>query len=126
MPLLQAIAGYHPTDPMGRDEAVPNYPEALTINTRRFRIGIPRALFAGELDNVQSAFNQAMRVLGERVAKTCDVELPPVRFSFGFDTMADFYAEHEPYITKTPELYQPQTRKTIENAGRVTAAAYSR
>jgi aspartyl-tRNA(Asn)/glutamyl-tRNA(Gln) amidotransferase subunit A len=40
--------------------------------------------------------------------------------------MAEFYAEHEPYITKTPELYQPQTRKTIENAGRITAAAYSR
>jgi Asp-tRNA(Asn)/Glu-tRNA(Gln) amidotransferase A subunit family amidase len=40
--------------------------------------------------------------------------------------MAEFYAEHEPYITKTPELYQPQTRKTIENGGRVTAAAYSR
>jgi ribose-phosphate pyrophosphokinase len=40
--------------------------------------------------------------------------------------MAEFYAEHEPHITKTPELYQPQTRKTIENAGKVTAAAYSR
>jgi aspartyl-tRNA(Asn)/glutamyl-tRNA(Gln) amidotransferase subunit A len=125
--LLQALAGYDATDPMSRDEPVPDYTEALNANARRFRIGVPRALFAEQLDPEHAAaFSQALGVLGSRVDAVRDIELPPVRFSIGFDTMAEFYSEHEPYITKTPELYQPQTRQTIEDAGRVTAAAYSR
>jgi aspartyl-tRNA(Asn)/glutamyl-tRNA(Gln) amidotransferase subunit A len=65
-------------------------------------------------------------VLAKEGANVQDIVLPPVRRSIGFDTMAEFYGEHEPYITKTPEIYQPQTRQQIENAGKVTAAAYSR
>ncbi|MGI9074982.1 MAG: amidase [Bryobacteraceae bacterium] len=125
--LLQAIAGYDSADAMSQDELVPNYTEVLKTNTRPFRIGVPRTLFTRELDTEhEQAFTEAMRVLRDRVADIREVELPPVRFSIGIDTMAEFYREHETYITKTPELYQPQTRQTIENAGRVTAAAYSR
>jgi aspartyl-tRNA(Asn)/glutamyl-tRNA(Gln) amidotransferase subunit A len=124
---LQAIAGYDPADPMSRDAVVPNYREALKANTKRFRLGIPRAMLTADLDEEHAAaFNQALRILGDRVADTRDVELPPVRLAIGYDTMAEFYAEHEPYITKTPELYQPRTRKAIENVAKITAAAYSR
>jgi aspartyl-tRNA(Asn)/glutamyl-tRNA(Gln) amidotransferase subunit A len=125
--LLQAIAGFDSADPMSQEKPVPDYTEALKKNTRQFRIGVPRKLFIGQLDaEHETAFTEAMRVLGDRVAGTRDVDLPPVRFSIGIDTMAEFYGEHKPYITRTPELYQPQTRQTIEDAGRVTAAAYSR
>jgi aspartyl-tRNA(Asn)/glutamyl-tRNA(Gln) amidotransferase subunit A len=124
--LLRAIAGYDVADPMSRNEVVPNYTEALKMDTRRFRIGVPRTLFTGELDaEHEIAFTQALRVLGGGVAETRAVELPSVRLSIGIDTSAEFYSEHEPYITKTPELYQPQTRRTMEAAGRVTAAQYS-
>ncbi|HXK06848.1 MAG TPA: amidase [Verrucomicrobiae bacterium] len=125
--LLQAIAGYDPADPMSRDEAVPNYREALKMNTRRFRIGVPRAMFTAGLDaEHEAAFTEALRVLGQLVAETHDIELPPVRLTIGIDTSAEYYPEHQPYMAKTPELYQPQTRRTLEAAGRRTAGEYSR
>jgi aspartyl-tRNA(Asn)/glutamyl-tRNA(Gln) amidotransferase subunit A len=125
--VLQAIAGYDPADPISCDEPVPDYLQALKANTKRFRIGVPRALFAETLDQEHAAaFSESLRVLGQLATDVQDIELPPVRRSIGFDTMAEFYLDHEPYITKTPEIYQPETRQQLETAGKVTAAAYSR
>lgn len=124
--LLQAIAGFDSADPMSRDVSVANYTEALKVNIRDFRIGVPRALFNDGVDaEHEVAFTEAVRVLRQRVAEIHDDELPPVRLTIGVDTSAEYYPEHEPYMTKTPELYQPQARRTLEAAGRRTAAAYS-
>jgi aspartyl-tRNA(Asn)/glutamyl-tRNA(Gln) amidotransferase subunit A len=73
----------------------------------------------------ETAFTEAQRVLAGLVAETHDVDLPTVRLTIGMDTAAEYYLEHQPYITTTPELYQPQTRRTLEAASRVTAAQYS-
>lgn len=125
--MLQAIAGYDPADPVSRGEAVPDYTAALTSDTRRFRIGVPRSLFAGQFDSEHAAaFSQALAVLAGQVTEVRDIELPPVRLSIGYDTFAEYYSEHEPYVLKCPEMYQPRTRQMLEAAGRVTAAAYSR
>ena len=120
--LLQVLAGYDPADPMSRNEPVPKYVEALQTNTRRFRLGVPRVLLTKELDaEHDAAFAQALRVLRDNVTSIRDVELPPVRLTIGIDTSAEFYPEHEAFITRSPEQYQPQTRRTMEAAGRVTA-----
>ena len=109
--ILQAIAGYDADDPMSRREPVPDYLKALQSNTRRFRVGIPRRLFADGLDSDHSeAFAAAVDVLRQRVAQLRDIELPPVRQSIGYDTMTEFYREHEPYITKSPELIRSRKR----------------
>jgi aspartyl-tRNA(Asn)/glutamyl-tRNA(Gln) amidotransferase subunit A len=125
--MLQSIAGYDPADPVSRGEPVPDYTAALRSDTRRFRIGVPRSLFAKQFDSEHAAaFSQALAVLATQAGDVRDIELPPVRVSIGFDTFAEYYGEHEPYLSKTPELYQPRTRQMLETTGRVTAAAYSR
>jgi aspartyl-tRNA(Asn)/glutamyl-tRNA(Gln) amidotransferase subunit A len=112
---------------MSRDEPVPDYLQALKPRRKKLRVGVPRRLFAEQLDaDHATAFAESLRVLATEGAIAQDVVLPPVRRSIGFDTMAEFYGEHEPHITKTPETYQPQTRQQLETAGKVTAAAYSR
>jgi aspartyl-tRNA(Asn)/glutamyl-tRNA(Gln) amidotransferase subunit A len=37
---------------------------------------------------------------------------------------AEAYAFHAPYFTKTPDLYQPVTRRRLQAGSTVTAAAY--
>jgi aspartyl-tRNA(Asn)/glutamyl-tRNA(Gln) amidotransferase subunit A len=40
--------------------------------------------------------------------------------------MAEFDDEHEPFITKTPELHQPEARQQVKDAGRLTASEHAR
>jgi aspartyl-tRNA(Asn)/glutamyl-tRNA(Gln) amidotransferase subunit A len=85
--LLQVLAGYDPADPISHKEPVPNYTQALQTNTKRFRLGVPRALLTKELDTEhEAAFEQALRVLRDHVASTRHVELPPVRLTIGIDS----------------------------------------
>ena len=37
----------------------------------------------------------------------------------------EIYAYHTPWITKTPELYQPATRNLIQGAGKANSATYA-
>jgi aspartyl-tRNA(Asn)/glutamyl-tRNA(Gln) amidotransferase subunit A len=38
---------------------------------------------------------------------------------------SEIYAYHQPWITKTPELYQAATRALIQGAGKASAATYA-
>ncbi len=121
--LLQPIAGYDPLDINSVDAPVPDYNKALTRKVSTLRIGQPRALFFEMLDpDIEQAVNEALQVLRRLTASTREVELP------SYKTLpvvgAEAYAFHTPYITKTPELYQPATRQRIEGGSTVTAAAY--
>lgn len=125
--LLQVLAGYDPADPSSLDEPVPDYAQALKADPKGLRIGVPRALFAKQVDpEYGAAVTEALGVLGGRTAGVRDVELSGMPTSTWRTTFAEFYGEHVPHITKAPELYQRQTRQRIEEAGRVTVAAYSR
>src|SRR5438046_4376387 len=111
--LLQPIAGYDPLDINSVDAPVPDYNQALTRKVSTLRIGQPRAVFFEMLDpDIEHAVNEALQVLRRLTASTRDVELP------SYKTLpvvgAEAYAFHTPYITKTPELYQPATRQRIE------------
>jgi aspartyl-tRNA(Asn)/glutamyl-tRNA(Gln) amidotransferase subunit A len=121
--LLQTIAGYDPADTNSVDAATPDYSKALTQKVSAFRIGIPRAVFYEGLDpEIEHAVTDALQVIRRLTTSTRDVELPSYR------TLpvvgAEAYAFHAPYVTKTPELYQPATRQRIEGGSRVTASAY--
>lgn len=97
--LMQVLAGYDPADPISRNEPVPDYTAALGADIRRFRVGVARSLFAERLDSEYAeAFSQAIEVIRGQVAEVRDIELPPVRLSIGFETGADYYAEHEAHL----------------------------
>jgi aspartyl-tRNA(Asn)/glutamyl-tRNA(Gln) amidotransferase subunit A len=121
--LLEPIAGYDPLDTNSLDTAIPDYATAMRQKISAMRLGIPRALFYEKLDpEIEQAVSDALRVLAGLTATSRDVELPP------FKTLpvvgAEAYAFHAPYFSKTPELYQPMTRRRLEAGSQVSAAAY--
>jgi aspartyl-tRNA(Asn)/glutamyl-tRNA(Gln) amidotransferase subunit A len=121
--LLSAIAGYDPAETTSVDVPVPDYMRALHSKVSGLRLGIPRAIFYEQLDpEIAAATKQAIKVLGKLAAGARDVQLPayPILPVVG----AEAYAYHLPYISKTPELYQPTTRQRIEGGVKVTAESY--
>jgi aspartyl-tRNA(Asn)/glutamyl-tRNA(Gln) amidotransferase subunit A len=121
--LLQPIAGYDPLDTNSVAGTPPDYARAMRRNISALRLGIPRAVFYENVDpEIEQAVNAALQILRRLTASTRDVELPP------YTTLpvvgAEAYAFHAPYFTKTPQLYQPMTRRRLEAGSAVTAAAY--
>jgi aspartyl-tRNA(Asn)/glutamyl-tRNA(Gln) amidotransferase subunit A len=121
--MLQAIAGYDALDINSVDAAPPDYLKGMAQKVSSLRIGIPRAVFYDSLDpEIEQAVSEALRVLRGLTASTRDVELP------AYTTLpvvgAEAYTFHAPYFTKTPQLYQPMTRRRLEGGATVTAAAY--
>jgi aspartyl-tRNA(Asn)/glutamyl-tRNA(Gln) amidotransferase subunit A len=121
--LLQVIAGYDSLDTNSLAGTPPDYARAMRQNVSRLRLGIPRSPFYENLDpEIEQAVNRAVQILGGMTASIRDVELP------GYATIpvagAEAYAFHAPYFTKTPELYQPVTRRRLQAGATVTATAY--
>jgi aspartyl-tRNA(Asn)/glutamyl-tRNA(Gln) amidotransferase subunit A len=121
--LLEAIAGYDPLEPTSVDQQVESYATLMLAKPRPLRLGIVRRFFFEQLDpEVESAVNAAIDVLRKLTADVRDVELPPVP---ALPILAaEAYAVHEPYITKSPELYEPETRERVKQGATVTAMAY--
>ena len=121
--LLQPLAGYDPHDITSVDAPVPDYAAAVRAKTTSFRLGIPRAVFYEQLDSeIEAAVTKALEILRRLTAGLRDVEVPPVPVLP--ITGPEAYAFHFPYFSKTPELYQPQTRQRLEQGSQVTTAAY--
>ena len=120
---LLPIAGYDALDANSLAATPSDYAGVLRKGASRLRLGIPRAVFYEGLDpEIEQAVNEALRVVRGLTDSTRDVLLPP------YKTLpivgAEAYAFHAPYFTKTPERYQPMTRRRLEAGARVTAAAY--
>ena len=120
---LQPIAGYDAADPNSLQVPPSDYAAAARAATRAVRLGIPRAPFYDELHpEIERAMNEALGVLRGLSSSVQDVQLPP------YETLAivgaEAYAYHAPYFTKTPELYQPMTRRRLDAGSRVTTTAY--
>lgn len=112
--MLQALAGYDPEDPTSVDRPVPDYSAALRLDTSRFRLGLPRRPFYEALHpEIEAATTEALGVLRRLTAHIEDVETPPIPSSPILG--AEVYTYHAPYVTKTPELYQPETRENFES-----------
>jgi aspartyl-tRNA(Asn)/glutamyl-tRNA(Gln) amidotransferase subunit A len=121
--LLRPIAGYDPQDSNSVNAPVPDYAQALRSRVSTLRLGIPRKLFFEQLDpEIEAAVNQAIEVMRKLTASVQDVELPAFEPQTVID--AEAYAYHAGFLTRTPELYQRETRERLENGAKVTAQAY--
>ena len=121
--VLQPIAGYDALDTNSLAATPPDYTAALRQSVSSVRLGIPRSVFYENLDpEIEQAMKEGLRVLTRLTGSVSDVVLPP------YKTLpvvgAEAYAFHAPYFTKTPDRYQPMTRRRLEAGSRVTAAAY--
>lgn len=121
--LLQVIAGYDPLDTNSLAGTPPDYARVMRRSVSRLRLGVPRSPFFENVDpEIEQAVNEALQVLRRLTASIRDVELP--RYATLPVAGVEAYAFHAPYFTKTPELYQPVTRRRLQAGSTVTAAAY--
>jgi aspartyl-tRNA(Asn)/glutamyl-tRNA(Gln) amidotransferase subunit A len=120
---LQPIAGYDPNDTNSLAASPADYAAALRGRPAALRLGIPRAPFYEGLEpEIERAVSDALRVLRGLSGSVQEAQLPP------YKTLpivgAEAYTYHAPYFTKTPERYQPMTRRRLEAGSKVAAAAY--
>jgi aspartyl-tRNA(Asn)/glutamyl-tRNA(Gln) amidotransferase subunit A len=87
------------------------------------RLGRPTALFEGLHPEVAAAVNAALAVFTKLTAGMREVELP----ASGTPAQVwgpESYLYHVPWFTKTPEKYQPATRRSLEGGAAVPAQTY--
>jgi aspartyl-tRNA(Asn)/glutamyl-tRNA(Gln) amidotransferase subunit A len=130
--MLQVISGYDPVDTSSTDTPVADYTATITHKTSSLRLGIPRAYFYEGLDpEVQAALDVALSVLQKLTESHRDIGtlasndaytsiLDPSRIVL----TAEAYAYHQQCISKTPELYQPETLKRIRTGVDIGTTAY--
>jgi aspartyl-tRNA(Asn)/glutamyl-tRNA(Gln) amidotransferase subunit A len=116
--LLQVIAGYDAQDRTSVDKPVPGYLERMRSD-RTLRIGIPREFFFDDLDpEVAAAVDQALTVLADLFGEIREVSLEvPTDRSL---QAAESYAYHAERVSKSPELFQPETLRRIRSGENIS------
>jgi aspartyl-tRNA(Asn)/glutamyl-tRNA(Gln) amidotransferase subunit A len=119
--LLQPIAGFDESDPYSAQLPPSNYMQALSSSTRHINIGVPRPHFFEDLHpEVASAIEEAITVLKTLTRDVRDISMP-VNTDRSLQ-ISESYAYHAEFISKTPELYQPETLRRIRAGEKVGAA----
>jgi aspartyl-tRNA(Asn)/glutamyl-tRNA(Gln) amidotransferase subunit A len=120
--MLQMLAGYDAGDPASTDTPVPDFTAALDQFPPKLRIGVPQAFFFDDLHpEVAQAIETAIKIFAGLHAEIRDVKL-----EVSTDrtlSSAESYAYHEPFVARSPELYQPATLVRIQSGAGITAAA---
>lgn len=121
--VLQAIAGYDPDDLTSAEVPVSDYVSELKEDTKKLRVGVPRAYFFEDLDpEVASAMEHALLGIETLVGEIKDVRLDvPTDRTL---QAAESYAYHAKGIAMSPEMYQAETLRRIRTGEKVTAAEY--
>ena len=123
--MMNVIAGYDALEPTSAETPIPDYTRALKSATAKLRLGIARRPFFDNLDpEVAKAVDAAMAVLRKITAGMVDVELPPpgnAATLWG----SEAYAYHKPWITQSPEKYQPGTRAQLQRTANANGAEYA-
>jgi aspartyl-tRNA(Asn)/glutamyl-tRNA(Gln) amidotransferase subunit A len=110
--MLQAIAGYDERDRTSADVPVPDFLAALRDGSNALRVGAPRKFFYEDLDpEVASAVEQALHTLAAISGSWREIELDiPTDRTL---QSAESYAYHAQFISRSPELYLPETLNRI-------------
>jgi len=119
--MLQAIAGYDAKDANSADVPVDNYFAAIGNGWEPMRIGIPRKFFYEDLDSeIALTVEEALGVLRGLAGdlSEIDVEVPTDRTL----QTAESYAYHAEFVSRSPELYQPETLRRIRRGEDISAA----
>jgi aspartyl-tRNA(Asn)/glutamyl-tRNA(Gln) amidotransferase subunit A len=112
--MLQAIAGYDTKDVNSIDVPVDDYLAAISDGSKPARIGVPRKFFYEDLDpEIASAVEQALGVLRSLGGDSREIELDvPTDRKL---QSAESYAYHAEFVSRSPELYQPETLRRIRS-----------
>jgi aspartyl-tRNA(Asn)/glutamyl-tRNA(Gln) amidotransferase subunit A len=122
--LLEAVAGFDPLEPSSSVRPTERYANAVDDRSTSLRIGLVRRPYFDHLDpEIEAAVNAAIEELARLTAGVREVELPYTNVLLTIAS-AEAYAFHKPNFTRTPQLYQPMTRRRLEQAASISAADY--
>jgi len=117
--MLHVLAGYDRGDPASVNTPVPNFAR-FDQRPPKLRMGVPREFFFDGLDpEIGEAIEKAIGVFRERHA-----EIRELKLEVSTDrklASAEAYAYHEPFVARSPELYQPATLARIQSGANVSA-----
>ena len=119
--MLQTLAGYDAKDAYSANVPVGDYLAAIRDGSRQARIGVPRKFFYEDLDpEVASAVEEAVRVLGTLASNLSEIEID-VPTDRTLQT-AEAYVYHAEFVSRSPELYQPETLRRIRKGENIGSA----
>jgi aspartyl-tRNA(Asn)/glutamyl-tRNA(Gln) amidotransferase subunit A len=119
--ILRAIAGYDAKDMNSADVPVADDLAGLLDRSRPARIGVPRKFFYEELDReVASTVEQALCILNTFAGNVSEVEID-VPTDRTLQT-AESYAYHAESVSRSPELYQPETLRRLRKGEGISGA----
>ncbi len=123
--MLQVLAGYDAADPASVDAPVPDFTTAAHLGARLpsgLRIGIPRAFFFDDLHpEIAAALETAIDLFRGLHAEIRD----DVKLEVSTDrtlASAEAYAYHQPFVARSPNLYQPATLARIQTGANISAS----
>lgn len=126
--LLNAMAGWEPSDPTTSRAAVPDFREGLEAGVRGLRLGVPRGyFFEGLQPDVEAAVEAALDVLRGLGASLREVDWPTARYSNSATwtiILAEASAYHRAWIRSRPEDYDAAVRTNLEQGQFLPAAEY--
>jgi aspartyl-tRNA(Asn)/glutamyl-tRNA(Gln) amidotransferase subunit A len=121
--MLQVLAGPDGGDARPTAPAL-DYAGALEQDPG-LRLGVPREHFWEDLDSdIEAATSAALHVLVTLGGRARDVTLEAGNDAAVAVLRAEAYAYHEPYVARSPGLYQAETLRRIQRGADVTAAVY--
>jgi len=116
---LLANAGHDPRDMSNLATPIPDYLAALREDSKAARVGVPRQFFYENLDpEIASAMEQALGVL-----RTLGGDLHEIELDVPTDRTlqtAEAYAYHVEFVSRSPELYQPETLRRIRKGEEIS------
>jgi aspartyl-tRNA(Asn)/glutamyl-tRNA(Gln) amidotransferase subunit A len=129
--MLQVLAGYDAADTNSIRASVPDYRSLLRRSTTSIRVGVPHDYFFDDLDQeVNTSITKALEVIQMITAGVRDLTLPfpasDLESARGVVRAAEAYVYHTEWVTKSPELYQPETLLRLRTGVDVATAAYIR
>ena len=128
--LLQAIAGYDPSDPASANVPVPDYQADLRKGMAGLRIGAPLAYLESVPDlspETYTALRTALDQLSRLGAEVKSVEFPEHEHHQIVNSgilVAEAFAYHQPTLTSHPELYGRRFVSRIRDGALLSAADY--
>lgn len=106
-------------------DGLPRFRDSLKTPLASFKLGIPRKYFYENVDPQNlAAVERAIQLLKKQGSTAHEIELPidEDRTVFLFES----HAYHRDKIASTPELYQPETLRRVQNGAEITDADYQR
>jgi aspartyl-tRNA(Asn)/glutamyl-tRNA(Gln) amidotransferase subunit A len=104
----------------------PSFISAFDELPENLRVGVPRDFFFDNLHpDIAAAIEKAIDVFRQLDAEIREVKLSNVKLEVSTDrtlASAEAYAYHEPYVSASPELYQPATLARIQSGATISAS----